>query len=298
MTKLKILLSRFVSELIAAPLWRRGAAVAATGAFLGVLVHMAIAFGYQVYSAPSAAESDFAADFETGDLGQWPPYAIKQFCCPHSVTVTDERARNGARAVRIELGAGDPDVKKSKRAEFRLRGAPFEQEMEYRFSVFIPEDWRADDIPVTLAQWHGIPNKELFEAGRAPPLRLGVLGDEWAVVSIWDRRLVTRTRFQKFEPEGVDVIYRGPLVRGRWVDWAFRVRWAHGDNGAIEVAMDGETAGLRLGPNAYRDYFAPYFKLGLYIPDWDGAVDKARANRRIAYFDDVSARRLAAGGAD
>ena len=68
-----------------------------------------------------------------------------------------------------------------------------------------------------------------------------------------------------------ETIWWGFLELGKWVDWEFRVRWSHGPDGQLDIWKDGEHIVVRTGPNTYNDFFAPFFKFGIYIPEWSAS---------------------------
>lgn len=212
----------------------------------------------------------------------------RQFCCRHSLALVADTVRNGRQAARIELRSGDDSVRGSKRAEFRLKAVPMGSVCRYAFSVFIPEDWQFDSIPVTVAQWHAVPDKILLEGGRTPPLRIAILGSDWYVVAHWDATPVAPLLFQRERADKHALVWRGPVERGRWTDWALTVKWSHLDDGRVVVEKDGARVADYRGAVAYNDFLAPYFKVGVYIPDWAVAGKTPDATRRVLYVDDIA----------
>jgi len=249
------------------------------------LLYFAFALAHLWHNRPRG-ETLFA-EFETGQIAAWPEPWMRQLCCAYSAQPTDKLARIGKASLRMELRRSDPDVKASKRAEFRASAAEFGKTYWYGFSVFIPEDWQIDPLPVTLAQWHGVPDKLLLEQGRTPPLRLAIVGGEVAVVSHWSDKRVNQMPFSAFTADGSAVLWRAPLVTGQWTDWLFKVRWSTRTDGEIDLWRNGVRVAKQKGPNAYRDIFAPYFKLGLYVPDWAYINVGGQAQSHTIYFDSV-----------
>lgn len=266
--------------------WMLWGTITAMAAALGL--HVAYGLGYLWYSAPDSPDEAFDSHFEKGSIEEWSQLGARQFCCPHSVAVVDDIVRSGSHAARITLSRSDPDMRGSKRAEFRLKAVPMGSVYRYAFSVYLPADWQADPIPVTIAQWHAVPDKILFEGGRSPPLRLAVKDEEWAVVAHWDPAPVAPFLFQRERADKHAVVWRGPIERGRWIDWELTVHWSHGDDGRVRLRKDSVVVADRKGPVGYNDFLAPYFKLGLYVPDWAYPEVVAKATRRTIYVDDIS----------
>jgi len=157
--------------------------------------------------------------------------------------VTDP-VRSGRQSLRLRLGMADPKVEGSRRVELRLPSVHLGDEFWYALSVFVPADWASDDVPVTVAQWHGAPDTFLLEGHQPPPLRLNVVGDRWLVAKAWDARRWSGPMLRHLEPQGGALLLTAPLDKGRWVDWLFRVRWSYGADGLVEVWKDGALAVL------------------------------------------------------
>jgi len=275
---------------------RRLVLAAVAAAVAAVVLHLGYGLGYLWYSMPGANDRNFRSGFESGTLDEWSDLGARQFCCPHSVALANDFVRQGRHAVRIELDRRDPDVRGSKRAEFRLKAVPRGSTYRYAFSVYIPEDWRADPIPVTVAQWHAVPDKVLLEGGRTPPLRVAILGDEWFVVAHSDATRIAPLMLMREQAGKPAFVWRGPIERGQWTDWTITVRWSHGDDGRVAVAMGGVQIADRKGPVGFNDFLAPYFKVGLYVPDWAYAEKAAAVTRRVIYLDDIAAAETSFAG--
>lgn len=261
-----------------------GIALAGLG-FVG-LFHLGSSLAYLLYNGWGDTGRSFEASFEDGDLLEWSHLGAIQRSYDGRITVQDEIVASGQQAARMVLDAADPSVKGSKRTEFRLRSTLFGEAVSYQFSLFIPEDWQADDVPVTVAQWHGAPDKLLLEKGRPPPLRLAVFGDEIFIIVLKDESI--RSRKAVLLAQEATIVYQAPLQRGAWQSWQFDVLWSPREKGRLDVFLDGQQVGSHQGGNAYRDVLTPYLKLGLYIPAWANADVEALAVReRTIYLDNV-----------
>ncbi len=254
---------------------------------LGVAGYLALGFGFWIYSLPQDDRLPFREDFASADLRQWSRLGAKQLCCEHSLRVVADPLRPGRHAARFELDRGDPLVRSNQRAEVRLPSATMGDQYRFAFSVYLPPDWVADPIPTNLVQWHSVSDKLLLEGGPSMPLRLAVIGDRWIIDNFWDTKWVTKFAYLPEHPEGNRLIWSGPLERGRWVDFDFRVRWSWKDDGRIEVRKDGVVIAQATGPDTYHDLVAPYMKFGVYVPGWTVDEWQSPVRRRVAYFTDI-----------
>jgi hypothetical protein len=255
-----------------------GAAVVAGG-------HVLYSFAYYM-SNLELGSKEFADGFEGGDLSAW-QVGETEFCCDRSAMIVSTGAREGNRALKVSLAPEDPRVAGSKRAEVRLKAVKLGEERWYAFSLFIPEGWHSIPEVATIAQWHAVDDKLLGEVGRAPPLRLVIKDDQWSIASHWDSRRMSGIPFLRAAPEGGDVVWSAPLRRGVWTDWIFHVHWSYSDDGIVEVWKDGTPIARRKGPNAYNDWLGPFFKLGIYVPQWNKPGDVSPIERHEILIDRV-----------
>lgn len=230
--------------------------------------HVVYSAAYYISNYEPEDQKVFEDGFEKADLAAWRDGEI-EFCCDHSAVFVGENAREGKRALKIALRAEDPRMAGSKRAELRLKAVPLGDERWYAFSIFVPEGWKATSDPVTVAQWHAVDDKLFGESGRAPPLRLVLKDETWNVTSHWDSRFLSGIPFRTASPEDGALLWSGSLRRGAWTDWVFRVRWSYGADGSLEAWKDGVSIARREGPNTYNDWMGPFFKVGIYIPQWN-----------------------------
>lgn len=263
-------------------LWLAAGAVG----FAALSAHVAYSAAYYMSNYESEDQKVFADGFEKGDLTAWHEGEI-EFCCDHSATFVGENAREGRRALKIALRADDPRMAGSKRAELRLKAAPLGDERWYAFSILVPEGWKPLSEPVTVSQWHAVDDKLFGEGGRAPPLRLVIKDGTWNVTSHWDGRFLSGFPFITASPQDGALLWTGPLKRGAWTDWVFRVRWSYGSDGLLEVWKDGTLIARREGPNAYNDWMGPFFKVGIYIPQWNKPGVAAPGDARELLVDRV-----------
>lgn len=155
------------------------------------------------------------------------------------------------------------------------------QEYEYSFRLFLSSDWQIDDDTESVVQWHGAPDRLLFEGDANPPMALNLVGARYELDIRSDSHLVTR---KEAGYETSRTIAVGDLRQdiGRWVEWRFRVRWSYRaeEPGRVQVFRDGVCLVDDVGPNCFRDLRGgPYWKVGLYKWSWSHPRDVAPAVR-------------------
>jgi len=67
----------------------------------------------------------------------------------------------------------------------------------------------------------------------------------------------------------------------------FHVKWSHKSDGILQVWKDGQLIVDKKGPNTYNDQVGPYFKIGVYKPDWKENPQASNTDKRVLYFDQV-----------
>lgn len=221
----------------------------------------------------------FTDTFSNGISGEWDREASRSYSIQ-----TDSSGRSG-NAVRFELRRSDPDVHGSKRSELALNPIPANSEMWYGFSAKLAPDWKDDPSSFEIvAQWHEIPDWNLGEDWRSPPLSLSVRGGNiWRISNRWDTKALTINN----TPEGTANLWEGKYEPGKWVDWVFHVKWSHRTDGLIQVWKNGQQIVNRTGPNTYNDQTGPYFKMGIYKPDWKYKPSASTVDTRVISFDEV-----------
>ena len=252
-----------------------------------LIIYLGVSFAHQYKNSSKGGDQSFVADFERVGMGAWVDHGYVQACCNDSISLVAAPVKKGNRSARFLLRRDDPDVHDSRRAEVRMTSAKIGSEHWQAFSTYLPEDWEVEEAPVTVAQWHAVPDKFIGEAGRPPPLRLLVIGDTWQVARIWDENKLSAVPMQEFLPTGYELIELQKIVPGEWVEWVFHLVWHYDGSGLTEIWRNGDLVVRREGPNAYNDRLAPYLKLGLYIPEWAKAQPNSELHRREIFLDEV-----------
>lgn len=264
--------------------------------FIGLLIPVVLFLlrgaVYYIYSFPIASVQGFDATFESTDLSEWDSLGAKQLCCPHSAEFVNGETSSDDYAVKVTLKRDDPDVRGAKRAEFRLKSSQMGRDYWYAFSTFVPKDWESDSIPVTIAQWHGTPDKILGEGGRYPPLSLDIVENQFRILSVSDQARISATSLIDFRSDTISwsTLWTGTLETGKWINWLFHVRWSSQHDGLTQVWKNEVPIIQVKGPNSYNDFLGPYFKLGVYIPRWKKGMPNGSTTVRSVMFDDIHVR--------
>ncbi|MGK7910580.1 MAG: polysaccharide lyase [Synechococcus sp.] len=194
-------------------------------------------------------------------------------------------------AVRLEVRRDDPISNNKLRSELVPRverdGFEFGTDYFYQFRMYLPPEWETDDVAEVVAQWHGRPDRDLGEPFRQPPLSLRVDGEVFELVTRSDAAQVNRTN-DPGETFTELTAWTGPIERGRWIDWAFHIRWSYDGDGIIRIWKDGQHIHTHRGANTYNDRTPPYFKLGVYKWIWTRNPERSRIDRRVIWLDDIS----------
>jgi hypothetical protein len=213
------------------------------------------------------------------DFDKW----TKETCRPGSLYISKLVARKGKAAARFEFTKADVlEFKGQVRSELRL-GSEQENERWYGFSNYLPRDFVADPLAEKIAQWHEIPDRELGENWRSPPISLGIENDRFYVQILWAAAAVN-TNDTKDGNKKVDL---GPVEKAKWNDWVFHIRFSYKEDGLLEIWKNKEKVFNYAGPNCYNDLRLPYFKIGIYKWGWKGWAEYSPEDKRVLYYDEV-----------
>ncbi|MEV0620294.1 polysaccharide lyase [Nonomuraea sp. NPDC050404] len=257
---------------------------------------VALVAGCAMLSMLSAAQPATAAGtlrftYEDGRISSGTALEVNK-CCGHSLGIKS-LARTGKYAVMSQVRYGDPAVEGGVRAEshtLRNTASHFRSGSTayYGFSIYIPSTWQKDSREDIVFQWK--PWRDTCEAQKWPSAFLTVqpTGKFQLRVNSDAGRCSTAESLKKDSYDLTDV------QPGRWHDFVFRIRWSHGDDGAITGwHQTHKTPGWKrvvsaTGANTFNDDATTkgYLKWGLYKPAWNTAPTLVQ--ERVIFHDNVA----------
>ena len=223
--------------------------------------------------AGAAAELPDGDGFESGSLaGFWADgsYGSGRYE-PGAIVVSDTPARSGTFSARVTVESGDisqdaGDGKKTDRAELDSgKFALLNHAVWYGFSFLLARGFPIVDNRLVLAQWKQDTVENPLIAQRFRD------GKHYVTINI----PVSLTS------DGKEKYRLPPIEIGAWNDMAYRVRYSAGEEGLVEIWMNGERVVLHEGPTEVKegpDRF--YNKIGLYRDRWPEPM--------TAYFDNYA----------
>jgi hypothetical protein len=231
-------------------------------------------------TASTTSPTILAKRFER-DLSGWG----QELCCKHSAQSANSPTRAGGQAVKITLKKSDPYFKNSRpRAELKLRPVPANSERWYGLSVFIPKEYTLEPKSFEIiTQFISPPDKDLGEKWHRPSLTLSMRKKGFTLTNYWDSRQITKGK----QFEGRQQWNLGDVEKGKWIDFVYHAKWSYKSDGLLEVWKDGKLIVQRKGANTFNDKRGPYFKMGIYKPDWKSRPERSITTQRIIYFDEV-----------
>jgi hypothetical protein len=210
--------------------------------------------------------------FESKDVAEfWLPgnYGSGLYV-PGAVATSEDYARTGARSVRITVKEGDieqpgGDGKSTERAELDSGYFPFlGHDAWYGFSFLLPEAFPIVDDRLILSSCK---QRNVATALIAQRYRNGR-----HELTVWEPGSDT----------GENRHYPLPQIKfGVWYDMVFHVRYSAGEDGLVEVWVDGKLAASHKGATAAKDGENNFYnKIGLYRDRWKASM--------TAYFDNYT----------
>jgi hypothetical protein len=208
----------------------------------------------------SDARVDVYDGFESPGLSQaW----SMEHSLPGAIEIRSDVVRSGRRAAAITLHPGDQIrdekgtiLERAELTEARTLTSVEDKAYSYSFSLFLPRDFPVMPTRLVIAQW-----KQYCPSGKCskgnPVLALRYQGGEFRLTLHAGAK--TQTLFTTKEE-----------IRGRWLDFAFEIRFSRGDKGRVKASLDGRPIADFTGVTAYSEAlgYPPrgrfYFKVGLY----------------------------------
>ena len=213
---------------------------------------------------------------------KWPS---NEGCCEYSISTVDSLSKTGNKSVRFELNNTDPIIGNGKRAELLLFSEKSSNiERWYRFDVYLPENYQNDPLFDIIAQWHETPDFDLGETWRSPPIALMTRKNFWELRILWADKPVNTNK----TISGSKLIPLGNYEKNKWVEWVFHIKYSYGDDGLMEIWKNKKKVLEHQGPNYYNDKKGPFFKFGIYKPDWMTKTKNLAVTKRVLFFDNVA----------
>lgn len=213
------------------------------------------------------------------ELEQQPNSPLQQVTSP---------TRDGGHALQVTV----PHALGSFRSEIARPPVPMGSEYWYGFSIYLPPDWQVDPQGNILAQWHAIidqtkTTKTKGDSKGFPPVSLAVENGNWVLKIHWN----TQGDASSGPGYGSRTIKLGDIKTGVWTDFVMHAKWSHGSDGLVQLWQGGQQVVNYTGPDEYNDKQGPYFKIGIYHPDWksfkaDTYQQDTAATRPITVYDD------------
>jgi hypothetical protein len=193
-------------------------------------------------------------------------------------------ARKGTSSARFEFAKTDPiNYNGYLRAELQQ---DFKTDSTgdnwYGFSQFLPSDYVSDPVTEAVAQWHEVPDWDLGENWRSPPISMEIKNDHYFIKVMWASAAVNTNQTK----DGEIYYDLGPVDKNKWNDWVFHIKFSYQSTGVLEVWKNKTKVLTRNGPNSYNDENFPYFKLGIYKWAWAGSSSSPES-KRVLYYDEV-----------
>jgi hypothetical protein len=230
---------------------------------------------------PNSANVTLYTNFE--DASSFNGWSL-EICRASALTISKEvTPRKGNGEARFEFAKSDvTNYNGYVRAEMH-RESPAEAENWYAFSSYLPTDFVDDPMAENIAQWHEIPDWDLGENWRSPPIALGIVNGRYYIKYMWAAAPVN-TNDTKDGEKQVDL---GPVDKGKWNDFAFHIKFSYKSDGILEIYKNKVKIFSLYGPNSYNDENYPYFKVGIYKWGWNGWASYSPEDKRVLYVDEV-----------
>lgn len=186
-----------------------------------------------------------------------------QFAATHAFRLATSPVFEGAMSGRFELRASDPMVSNGTRSEV-LFDVPAHKERWYAFVAYFPADgFPVDSNNDIINQWH--------QKG-SPATSFRIKKD----------RFMLRVGNSHDSREDIDL---GPVTKDIWHKLVFHIIHSDGEDGLVEVWLDGTKVLTHKGGNMYPGRL-PRWKVGIYKDNWNGDR-KTDSDLRIYYIDDI-----------
>ncbi|MDN3671166.1 polysaccharide lyase [Echinicola jeungdonensis] len=218
----------------------------------------------EIYKATSSANLIFLENFEESDPFS---FAHLQYSEDYSFGRSQDHVLEGDYSGRFELREDDEMASNGTRSEV-LFPEQDHNERWYSYSLYLPtEGYEFDSNYDIISQWHQ-------GSGSGSPT---------TTFRIEDGRFQLESGDHQDNREYYDI---AAVERDTWNEFVFHIVHSSGDDGLVEIWMNGEKVLTLYGGNMDKDFDLPRWKVGIYKDDWnyDETTD---TDLRILYFDNV-----------
>ncbi|QNF34721.1 heparin lyase I family protein [Adhaeribacter swui] len=196
----------------------------------------------------------------------------RQIYTSYGFGATTSVSRSGSRSARLELRKEGSAV----RSEI-IFNKPTPSHGWYGMSLYMPSgNWQTEkdgDGWDIITQFHGTPDSG--DGSRVPPISMSVIQGRLVLTVNYSSK-----RYNK-NPDGRKRFDLGPVVKDKWVDFVYHIKYSYKSDGKLELWKNGSKVVSYTGPNTYNDAVTPYLKMGVYKRNWD------YVSKRVIYVDDV-----------
>lgn len=195
---------------------------------------------------PTGSSVVWVGDFETGDRTQW---SSTQMVSADRLAVTAAPLRQGRYALKSTVKHGDDPINASghRNELVKMTREPVGSEYYYRWSTMFDATFPSARTWQLFTQWHHDGNSG------SPPVEFYVYGEE--------------IRLNIGGSPGV-IVWRTPLVRGKWLDFIFHVKWSPDSKvGFVELYLNGQLVLPKRNIATQFSGMLNYLKVGLYRSD-------------------------------
>jgi|GEM_PF-1238752 len=194
-------------------------------------------------------------------------FAHTQFAESYAFAVTDNPVFQGTYSGRFELNDTDDMVASGTRAEV-LFPEQSENERWYSYSVYIPSaDYKIDSNYDIISQWHQ------GSGSGSPTCTFRIQNDKWQLEHGDD---ASRRKYYDITT----------VEKDRWNELVFHIIHSSGEDGLVEIWLNGSKVLSLNGGNMDKDFDLPRWKVGIYKDDWNGS-ETTDTKRRVLFYDNV-----------
>jgi Polysaccharide lyase len=182
----------------------------------------------------------------------------------YSFQIVKDKWSDDKFAGRFEVRKTDQIINGGWRAEFKDKYTAMPGDrVWYSLEFLIPEDFVTREKSVVIAQWHDA--KEEGIPCQRPQLSVRIVCGVLHVY-LWNDMAWDFSCAKGACGEGPGLLlFSGSVDRERWNKIDVETVWSAGDDGLIDIKLNGQVAVNYKGSTSYADdIYGPYFKLGIY----------------------------------